>query len=402
MGKGNKLITKGRYELKFRGKQCLNCGHVLDMSDKYCPNCGQANSTKKLVLKDFFDEFFSSLVNYDSKLIKTLYTLLVKPGTITKDYIRGKRVAYTNPFRFLLSLAFLYFLMVSYSSNLGELDKLGLDEKIKQTGPMSFDLTSGEFAGDSTEIRQQTENALVKLDSLSGGETQLASELAVLDTLGVLLNSKSIEEAMREEQLKDSLMFANPAGYYAEIESRSNNVFFKKMEFFFNHLRRDSLSTFEEARKNYQVANSWSNKMAFNGSNSILRVISQPGSWLNATMAKLPFVIFFFLPVFTVFITLAYIRKKYTYTDHLIFSFHNQSLLFILLILSWLVDNIFNTATAWIFLTIFSIYLFQAMRKFYGQGIFKTIVKYVFLNSVFMFLALISMLLLFTGSVFTY
>ena len=402
MGKANKLITKGRYELKFRGIECLNCGHILDMSDKFCPNCSQANSTKKLVLKDFFDEFFSSLVNYDSKLLKTLYILLLKPGTITKDYIRGKRVAYTNPFRFLLSLAFLYFLMVSYSSNFGELDNLGLDEKIKQTGPMAFDLTSGEFAQDSTEIRQQTEKALKQLDSMSGGETQLSAELSKLDTLGVLLSSESLEEAMRKEREKDSMMFANPTGYFAEIESRSDNTFFKKMEFFIAHLRRDSLTTFQEARENYQVADSWQNKMAFNGSNSIVRVIQQPGSWLNATMAKLPFVIFFFLPVFTIFITLAYIRKKYTYTDHLIFSFHNQSLLFILLILSWLVDTIFNTATAWIFLTIFSIYLFQAMRKFYGQGVFKTIVKYVFLNSAFMLLAIISMLLLFTGTVVTY
>ncbi|MEL6976242.1 MAG: DUF3667 domain-containing protein, partial [Bacteroidota bacterium] len=100
------LFSKGRYALKYRGTECLNCGHPLDMSDKFCPNCGQANSTKRLVLKDFFDEFFHNLINYDSKLLKTLYTLLIKPGTITRDYIAGKRMSYTNPFRFLLSLAF--------------------------------------------------------------------------------------------------------------------------------------------------------------------------------------------------------------------------------------------------------------------------------------------------------
>ncbi|MEO0570838.1 MAG: hypothetical protein AAF039_03970, partial [Bacteroidota bacterium] len=141
---------------------------------------------------------------------------------------------------------------------------------------------------------------------------------------------------------------------------------------------------------------------AFNGSKSALKVITQPGSWLESTIAKLPFVVFFFLPVFAIFILLVYIRKNYTYTDHLIFSFHNQSILFILLILSWIIDSIFNTATAWIAFTVFSIYLFQAMRRFYGQGVFKTIVKYLFLNSVFLFLAVICVVLLFTGSVFTY
>ncbi|MCB0373602.1 MAG: hypothetical protein KDD31_11370, partial [Muricauda sp.] len=77
MGKKGELISKGRYELQFRGVKCLNCGHPLDISDKYCPNCSQANSTKKLTLKDFFDEFFSSLLNYDSKLLKTLSALML-------------------------------------------------------------------------------------------------------------------------------------------------------------------------------------------------------------------------------------------------------------------------------------------------------------------------------------
>src|SRR5690606_8657628 len=110
MEKKGGLVSKGRYELRFRGVECLNCGHPLDMSDRYCPNCSQANSTKKFSIKDFFDEFMSSLFNYDSRPFKTLSALLLRPGTITRDYINGKRMTYTNPFRFLLSLAFIYFL----------------------------------------------------------------------------------------------------------------------------------------------------------------------------------------------------------------------------------------------------------------------------------------------------
>ena len=70
MGKKDGLITKGRYELKFRGVECLNCGHPLDISDKYCPNCSQANSTKKLTIKDFIDEFFSGLILFGMNCIK--------------------------------------------------------------------------------------------------------------------------------------------------------------------------------------------------------------------------------------------------------------------------------------------------------------------------------------------
>ena len=116
----------------------------------------------------------------------------------------------------------------------------------------------------------------------------------------------------------------------------------------------------------------------------------------------MPFAVFFFLPAFAIFIWLVYIRKKYTYTDHLIFGFHITSLLFILLIVSFLVDAIFNVLSWWIFLIIFGTYLFQAMRKFYEQGIFKTLVKYLFLNFVFSILATMTIVILFAGGVFTY
>ncbi len=396
------LISKGRYELKFRGTACLNCGHILDVSDKYCPNCSQANSTKKLVLKDFFDEFFSSLINYDSKLLKTLYTMLVKPGTITRDYINGKRISYTNPFRFLLSLAFLYFLMISYNSGFSKFDELKLDEKIEENGPLSFSFNDGENEvnekeTDSTNTKNQIDKVFKELDSLRLNDPVIAKDLKGLDSL-----KNEIEEWEIKEKRADSLMQANPQAYFYQLEKDSESDFYDKVEFFFIKLRKDSISDYEGAQKKYSIENNWKNRLAFNVSKSCLRAWRQPGTWLSDTMAKLPFVIFFFLPIFTIFVYVAYIRKKYTYTDHLIFSFHNQSLLFILLILSWIIDSILNWSTSGIFLLIFGIYLFQAMRKFYGQGFFKTSFKYLFLNSVFTFLAIITVLLLGVGSIFTY
>ena len=397
MGKKTGLITKGRYELKFRGTECLNCGHLLDMSDKYCPNCSQANSTKKLTIKDFFDEFFSGLINYDSKLLKTLYALLLKPGTITRDYIQGKRVSYTNPFRFLLSLAFLYFLMFTYNNRFAGLDRAAseFDSSISQNEPLSFDLTSGALSVDSTAVKKQTAKILAKLDSSNVRTEDLNKGLKILDSMRGANSKKKVN--------KDSLMKADPKKYFEGLDKKTGiDALAEKMEFFGIMIKRDTLFSFEQAKKKYALRNSSSNRVAFQFSNSILRVIRQPGDFINSTISKLPFVIFFFLPVFALFIWLAYIRKKYTYTDHLIFSFHNQSLLFILLILSLILDTIFNVSSAGIFLMIFSIYLYMAMKRFYGQGTFKTIVKYLFLNTIFTILALFAVIMLFTGSVFMY
>lgn len=374
------VTTKGRYQLQYRGNQCLNCEHPLDMSDRYCPNCSQANSTKKLSLKDFFDEFFSSLISYDSKLLKTLSALLLRPGSITRDYIEGKRTSYTNPFRFLLSLAIVYFLMLNFSGNLTDLDRFGesANKPIEMTGPFSFMLDSPEV----DEIREGIEKG-----QLQNGDSLNFSSW----------DTKSITEH------NDSLILRDPKGYFLTLDKKG---FFERLgtksEFFNTLLRKDSVYTFKDVQEKYQIEPSLENKKAFNASRSALKVSRRPGTFISSLISKLPFLIFFFLPFFALFIWLMYIRKKYTYTDHLIFSFHNQSLLFILLIISFLLDTAFGWTTNGIFLLIFSIYLYKAMRNFYRQGRFKTIVKYLFFNTIFIILATLSIVVFLTGSLITF
>lgn len=375
------LSQKGRYGLQYRGVECKNCGHPLDISDKFCPNCSQANSTKKLTLKDFVDEFFASLISYDSRLLKTLSALLTKPGKITRDYIEGKRVSYTNPFRFLLSLSIVYFLLFNFSNDLSGIDKYGYGREksiFDKVGSMNF----------STDD-------ILKLDSVDIVDMKEEDKMLLkgLDSLNLLENLAK----------RDSIMMADPKAHLAKLqESSFLSRFGGKREFFNVLIEKENIYTFDEIPTSYGIETSRENKSAFNAATSFLRFKQQPGSFLSSVISRLPFVIFFFLPVFAFFIWLAYIRKKYTFTEHLIFSFHNQSLLFILLIISFLVDSVFDIFTGWLFFLIFAIYLFLAMRKFYQQGFFKTIVKYVFLNTIFFILAMFAMAILLTGSAFTY
>src|SRR5690606_17834910 len=88
------------------------------------------NSTKKITLGDLFNEFFASIISYDSKLRKTLASLIFKPGKISKDYVLGKRLTYTNPFRFFLSIAIIYFILISFSNDLSDLDRIDNKNKI--------------------------------------------------------------------------------------------------------------------------------------------------------------------------------------------------------------------------------------------------------------------------------
>ena len=104
---------KPKVPINYRGTTCLNCEHPLELSDRYCPYCGQINSVQKLSLGTYFNEFVGSVLNYDSRFRYTIKDLLFKPGTITHDYVNGKRLKYANPFRFFLSISIIFFLLSS-------------------------------------------------------------------------------------------------------------------------------------------------------------------------------------------------------------------------------------------------------------------------------------------------
>ena len=263
--------------------------------------------------------------------------------------------------------------MLNFTGNFQEWDQYGADQNgdwIKDDGTFSFDADFGGIAPDDRK--------------------ELAS---VLDTLKIPENLANA----------DSILLSNHKKHFQEIESEDFISHFSgKREFFSAVFREDKLYGFDTIVKKYDMENTRINRAGFKAATSFERFKREPGSFISAMISKLPFAVFFFLPAFALFIWLAYIRKKYTYTDHLIFGFHITSLLFILLIVSFLVDSIFNVHSWWVFLIIFGIYLFQAMRKFYEQGIFKTLVKYLFLNFVFFNLALMTIAILFAGGVFTY
>ncbi len=99
--------------------------------------------------------------------------------------------------------------------------------------------------------------------------------------------------------------------------------------------------------------------------------------------------IFLLLPVFALFLKLIYIRRKYTYMEHMVFVFYTQAVFFLLMLLFLLVYSFSNGKDGLIAIALglFLIYLFLAMKKFYNQGWIKTFLKFLMANFSFMFIA---------------
>lgn len=86
---------------------CLNCGAKLQ--GPFCAQCGQhAHARRKLL--HVIDEFLHGLLHLDTKTWRTLPMLFFRPGTLTRNYVFGKRARYLSPLTtFLFSIFFMFF-----------------------------------------------------------------------------------------------------------------------------------------------------------------------------------------------------------------------------------------------------------------------------------------------------
>lgn len=113
---------------------CPNCGTAL--TGKYCSNCGQERTAAgELTMRVFFVNVLPDILNLDSKFFTTLGILLRKPGFLTREYLRGRRVRYSAPIQLYALVTAAFFLV---SANLDfDVDKLvgqvpALENRIQQ------------------------------------------------------------------------------------------------------------------------------------------------------------------------------------------------------------------------------------------------------------------------------
>lgn len=121
--------------------------------------------------------------------------------------------------------------------------------------------------------------------------------------------------------------------------------------------------------------------------NSFMKDAESRNKFMQEMISYASISLFILLPIFTLSLKFFYIRRRFTYVEHLIFVFHTQTVFFLLLTLFFLINFMVKDVQSWIFIVLFLIYLLIAMRKFYRQNYFKTFVKFLLINMVYMFLA---------------
>jgi hypothetical protein len=86
---------------------CGNCGATL--MGPYCSNCGQHAHESARSISALFHDAWHVATHIDGRFWQTLYTLLLEPGQLTKEYFAERRARYLPPVRLYLVLSVLFF-----------------------------------------------------------------------------------------------------------------------------------------------------------------------------------------------------------------------------------------------------------------------------------------------------
>lgn len=374
-----KIRASERKSLKHRGTKCLNCGQPLDRSDVYCPYCSQLNSNKHLSAKDFFAEFLGSIIVYDSRMRNTIRDLLFHPGKMTENYIKGQRMKYANPFRFFLSVSIIYILFQSI---------VGFIYPTYDSESPGLELTSAKNDSIQKYINAERqkhpdEKELKKLSSYFKAKRSTDSLADIASILNVD-NTKSTSY----------YNFRNSAFYYSEktLDTLSNfEGYTKRMTLYWEFYSRNKILDPRTALDSLNHTNTMRNRWSYSRAIAGNKIVDEPDAFLDYIMAKVPFFLFFFSPIYALFFKLFY-PKRFNYMDHLIFVFHIFSFVFLAMLLLEIPDLIFDTEffNILLFSLIGPLYFYLALRNFYKQSKLLSFFKFGLLSVVYGICLLVS------------
>lgn len=113
-------------------ENCPSCGTAF--AGPYCYKCGEERmDAHAWTWAHFTHHLIHELAHVDSKIFRSFWLLVSKPGFLTAEYWEGRRVLYLRPFRIYLIAAAVHFLALHYGWFRMDMVKIDRQEASAQT-----------------------------------------------------------------------------------------------------------------------------------------------------------------------------------------------------------------------------------------------------------------------------
>jgi hypothetical protein len=344
----------------FSTANCLNCGEVL--RGQHCSHCGQRAKVRVLSLGALLRDLFGDLTEFDSRIWRTLRPLAMRPGTLTVEYLRGRRTHYSPPFRMYLVLSLLFFLLTSVSGN----DPGNLMQfDVGNDGEGGASLTigpNGDAPAPAPAAAPAAATATAPAPQLDADRQQLIEQVLKF------VPAKDRERARQEVTQEIAGLTADeiaPIKRLADDPCGPENL---KIGF-----DADGAAVEAKARA------------------ACRKIVADGKGFGRAVYENIPKMMFIFLPLIAMVMFVLYLGSGRYYVEHLLFFVHYHSFFFLAGIAVLLLDNLaswfvgtraegaFDAAEGilgFLLMIYIPYYLYRAMRRVYGQGRAVTLVKY--------------------------
>lgn len=275
---------------------CPNCGsRFAEPRPNYCGECGQESRVRAPTLGEFTQQLGGAYISMEGALWRTLWRLLLLPGQLTLEYLKGRRRRYVLPLRLYLTISVLALLalrLVTAPKLEAQAEEDAREEAAAvvvaasapaSSAPTSLALRAGVPASAPSSAAR---GAVVELDPGDDQNFQVGGLLGL--RFGV----------------KDQKFFCEglPVSMCKRLE--------KRLAQGRGHLKQE-----------------------------ILHVVTRSLNNLGLTM-------FFLLPAFALWLKLIFIDKRLRYTEHLVFALHLHAFWFAMLLLMLVpVEGLQLTAT---------------------------------------------------------
>jgi hypothetical protein len=115
---------------------------------------------------------------------------------------------------------------------------------------------------------------------------------------------------------------------------------------------------------------------------------------------------FVFLPVFALLMKLMYWRPRRYYVEHLLLLVHDQTFVFLVILLNWLAAALLpagrpHRLAAWVIGLWVLYYLYRSFRRVYAQGRWLTATKVTVLSGAYLALVVMTLVITFFYSAAT-
>lgn len=244
---------------------CANCGHPR--SGRYCPKCGQNDRDYIRSLPPLLGDILKETFELDSRIRRTVGPLFLRPGELASEFSRSRRARYLSPVRMYLVASIGFFFLVSLA---GDLQR-----------PRAERLVEGEEPVRLAEARASADIGALK--ALLPPPQQYKVD-AILDRPGMFL-AKSI------------------------LYELSANL--------------------EDVAGDPHCADCW-----FDGWDRYLLaravdVLEDPAEGLSLLLDSLPFALFVTLPAYALLLMVFFLGSRRFYTEHLVFAVQLHTFAFI-------------------------------------------------------------------------